>query len=108
MRTRDGRYRGRNTDHARPLQLLEIATFATFLVNFLFVQCFNFKVMFFTVNFLGVNNVQYDFTVKKVTEASGTKLYTAYIFEVYLKTFLGFCLVSETEAQKCFKVYLKI
>ena len=47
--------------------------------------------MFFTVNFLGVNNVQYDFTVKKVTEASGTKLYTAYIFEVYLKTFLGFC-----------------
>ena len=33
--------------------------------------------------------------MKKVTQTSGTKLYTAYIFEAYLETFLGFWVYLE-------------
>ena len=42
------------------------------------------------------------YTAKKVMEASVTKLYTTYIFEVYLETFLGLEVYLETFLGFCF------
>ena len=45
---------------------------------------------------------RYMYTAKKVMEASVTKLYTTYIFEVYLETFLGLEVYLETFLGFCF------
>ena len=51
--------------------------------------------------------------MKKVTETSGTKLYTAYIFEAYLETFLGFGVYLEKfykqkKPSKMYVVYVQL